>query len=238
MANVTQKDRPARHTRRLAAAAVAALLFLAGMAARGALDDRHDGAQEAEAPAAPGAANPPGSNNEVENPAGFAHTREGARDAAIAYTATLSQSLLYLEPDAAGAAVRAIAADASADTLVNDALAALDAAREPLVDGTGPTWWAVRPLAAKVEAYSPQRARLSVWLVRILSRQGVVVPQSSWVTETVELVWERDDWRLWSDTSEPGPTLVLDGSDMPASAAELDQELTGFELLGAEEAQP
>ena len=236
MAAVTQ-DRQARRTRRLATAAAAALVFLAGMAARGALDDRQRaGAQEAEAPAAPAAANPPGSSNEVENPAaGFAHTRDGARDAAVAYTATLSQRLLYLEPAAAGAEVRAIAADASADTLVNDALAALASAREPLAAGTGPTWWAIRPLAVKVEAYSPQRARLSMWLVRILSRQGVVVPQSSWATETVELVWEGDDWRLWSDTTTPGPSPVLDGSDLPASAAQLDSELTGFELLGAPE---
>lgn len=235
MAAVSQ-NRRVRHTRRLAAAAAAALLFLAGMATRGALSDRGSAeAQDAQAREAPAAANAPGSS---ENTAGFAHTREGARDAAIAYTATLSQRLLYLEPDAASAAVRAIAADASASTLDNDALAALDAARTPLTAGTGATWWAVRPLAIKLDAYSPQRARLSVWLMRILSRQGVVMPQSSWVTETVELVWERDDWRLWSDTSQPGPTPVLDGSDMPASAAELDAELTGFELLGADEGQP
>ena len=70
-----------------------------------------------------------------------------------------------------------------------------------------------------------------MWVVRVLSRQGVVVPQSSWITETVELVWEAGDWRLWSDESTPGPTPVLDGSDVPASAAELETELTGFELL-------
>ena len=85
--------------------------------------------------------------------------------------------------------------------------------------------------AAKVEAHTTDRARVSVWMVRVLSRPGVVVPQSSWVTETVELVWEDGDWRLWSDESTQGPTPVLDGSDLPASAAELDVDLTGFELL-------
>ena len=237
MATVTQQDRTARRTRRLGAAAVAALVFLAGMAARGALGDRHDArAQEAEAPPAAATVSRPGPTTGADGaPTGFTHDREGARAAAVTYTATLSQRLLYMEPAAAEAAVRAVAADASADTLINDALAALDSARQPLAAGTGPMWWAVRPLAVKVEAYSPQRARLSVWLVRILSRQGVVVPQSSWLTETVELVWERDDWRLWSDTTTPGPTPVLDGSDMPASAAELDLGLTGFELLGTGE---
>lgn len=224
----------------LAVAAATALAFLAGMAARGALGDRADSrTQEAAAPDSLSPARGPGSEAERENgTAGFAHDREGARDAAVAYTAVLSQRLLYLDPADAEAAVRAVAAAASVDTLVADTRAALARAREPLAEGTGATWWAVRPLAVKVEAYSPQRARVSVWLVRVLSRQGVVVPQSSWATDTVELVWEDSDWRLWSDTSASGPTPVLDGSDLPASAAQLDSELTGFEILDAEEAGP
>ena len=226
--------------RTLALAAAAALAFLAGMAARGALGDRADAeAQETATPEPLSGASGPGSTPQSEPAtAGFTHDRGGARDAAVAYTATLSQRLLYLEPTEVEEAVRDVAAAASVDTLIADTRAALAQAREPLAAGTGATWWAVRPLAVKVEAFSPQRARVSVWLVRVLSRQGVVVPQSSWATETVELVWERDDWRLWSDTTAPGPTPVLDGSDLPASAAQLDSDLSGFELLGAEEAGP
>lgn len=231
-------DRRPRAARHLAVAATATLVFLAGMAARSALGDRGTtGTQEASTTPTVGHSGP-GPTREVHDaPAGFAATRQGASAAAIAYTTTLSQRLLYLEPPAAEAAVRAIAARASADTLVADTAAGLRAAREPLAQGSGATWWAVRPLALKIEAYSPQRARLSVWLVRVLSRQGVVVPQSSWVTETVEVVWEDGDWRLWSDTSTPGPTPVLDGSDMPATAVQLDAALTGFELVGTEAGQ-
>ncbi len=223
-----------RPFRPLAVAGAAAIIFLGGMAARGALVDRAGDDAQAAAPAA--TASPeavgPGPAREVDGaPAGFARTRAGARAAAIAYTATLSQRLLYLEPAAAEAAVRAVASDASEDALVVDALDSLDAARTPLTEGSGATWWIVEPLAVKVEAFSTDRARMSVWLVRVLSRQGVVVPQTSWVTETVELVWEDGDWRLWSDTSTPGPTPVPDGSDLPSSAAELDAELTGFEVL-------
>ena len=36
---------------------------------------------------------------------------------------------------------------------------------------------------------------------------------------------------LLAACATPGPTPVLDGSDLPASAAQLDTELTGFELL-------
>lgn len=232
MASSRPPDR--RPFRSLAAAGAAAVVFLGGMAARGALRDRANGSAQASPPAvaSPAAAIGPGPTADIDGaPAGFARTRAGVQAAAIAYTATLSQRLLYLEPAAAEAAVRAVAADASEDSLTADALDALHAARQPLAEGTGATWWIVEPLAVKVEAFSDDRARASVWLVRVLSRQGVVVPQTSWVTETVELVWEDGDWRLWSDTSTPGPTPVLDGSDLPSSAAELDAQLTGFELL-------
>jgi hypothetical protein len=230
VATRTEADRPV--VRRLAVAGAAALVFLAGMAARGAVGDRDASQPQAEAAPTDEAPATPGPTREVGGaPAGFARSRDGAQAAAIAYTATLSQRLLYLDPPAAEAAVRAISADASAGTLTSDVLAGLQAVREPLLAGTGATWWVVEPLAAKVEAYTTDRARVAVWLVRILSRQGVVVPQSSWVTETVELVWEDGDWRLWSDESTPGPTPVLDGSDLPASAAQLDADLTGFELL-------
>jgi hypothetical protein len=230
VATPTEAERPA--FRRLAVAGAAALVFLAGMAARGAVGDRGESQPQTVPAPADQAAATAGRTGEADGtPAGFARSRDGARQAAIAYTATLSQRLLYLEPDAAEAAVRAVAAEASADTLTNDVLAGLRTVREPLAMGTGATWWVVEPLAAKVEAYTADRARVSVWVVRVLSRQRVVVPQSSWVTETVELVWEGGDWRLWSDESTPGPTPVLDGSDVPASAAELDTELTGFELV-------
>ena len=230
MATRAEADRPV--FRRLAVAGAAALMFLAGMAARGAVGDR--GASQPQAAAAPTDEAPTdaGPTREVDGaPAGFARSRDGAQAAAIAYTATLSQRLLYLDPASADAAVRAIAADASVETITREVLAGLQAVREPLAAGTGATWWVAEPLAVKVEAYTDDRARVSVWIVRVLSRPGVVVPQSSWVTETVELVWEDSDWRLWSDESTPGPTPVLDGSDLPASAAQLDTELTGFELL-------
>lgn len=234
------QDRPnqARH-RSLALAGAAALVFLAGMAARGAIDDRPPAAPPL--PLVEEAARPlgPGPTREVNGaPAGFAHTRDGARSAAIAFTVTLSQRLLYLEPAQAEAAVTAAAAEASADTLAADAATALAAARDPLGRGEGTTWWVVAPLATKIEAYDLDRARVSVWLVRVLSRSGVVVPQSSWMTETVELVWERGDWHLWADDSATGPTPVLDGSDLPASAGELASELSGYELVDQARTEP
>src|SRR5690606_33810149 len=124
VATRTEAERPAY--RRLAVAGAAALVFLAGMAARGAVGDRGESQPQTDAAPTDRAAATAGPTGEVDGtPAGFAQSRSGARDAAIAYTATLSQRLLYLEPDGAEAAVRGVAAEASADTLANDVLAGL-----------------------------------------------------------------------------------------------------------------
>jgi hypothetical protein len=201
------------------------------MAARGAIGSRPEGneatAEEASAPE-PVVNDAGPSRTEMGVPVGFARTPGGAAAAAVAYTATISQRALFFDAEQAERAVRLVAADAAEDTVVADVLAQLAAARTPLEAGTGTTWWVVQPLAIRSEAYSSDRARVSVWQVRVLSRQGVVVPQSSWITETVELVWEGGDWRLWSTTQRPGPTPVLDGSDLPSSAAALESILRGF----------
>lgn len=224
MATQPQAGRPVRP---LVAVALAAAAFLAGMAARGALGAGDEAGEEAASIVA--AEEPTGNGEKVVR--GFARTSEGARAAALTYTTVLAQHLLYLEPEDAATAIRAVAARASADTLSTEAVNELRGVREPLAAGDGPTWWVVQPLAVRVDAVDGDRARVSVWLVRMLSRQGVVVPQSSWVTESVDLVWERGDWRLWATSSTPGPTPVIDGSDMPASAAALNDELAGYELV-------
>jgi hypothetical protein len=195
------------------------------MAARGAIGGASD--ERTSSPRAAG--RPPAVRH--DDPSGFERSRAGARSAALAYTTTLAQRLLYLEPDDAAVAIRAVTAQASADAITAKAVDELRTARKPLASGTGATWWVVQPLAARIDAYEPDRARISVWLVHVLSRRGVAVPQSSWSTESVELVWERGDWRLWASTSTAGPTPVLDGSDMPANAAQLDGQLAGFELV-------
>jgi hypothetical protein len=108
---------------------------------------------------------------------------------------------------------------------------AVGEAQAALAAGQGDTWWSIAPLAVRVDAYDHDRARVSVWVVRVLSRAGVAAAQSSWVTTTLELVWERDDWRVWSSADAQGPTPVLDGADPPSTAAGLNERLQGFELI-------
>ena len=51
-----------------------------------------------------------------------------------------------------------------------------------------------------------------------------------WVTQSFKLLWERDDWRLAAESDAPGPRPDP-GRQSPATAAELDSRLVGFEAV-------
>ena len=217
---------------------VAAVALVAGMVLRGALDTpgtpasgRSTPSPAAEEPGVPGgvAGSEPGPSGEAAGvPVGFARSEAGAVAAAVNVTAAVSQRLLYRSDEEVAAAVAELAASGTEDAQVDDALARLGEVRPRLAAGSGPTWWVVAPLATRVLGFSEERATVSVWLVRVLAQTGVAVPQSTWATVTVELVWEEDDWRLWSTTERPGPTVVADGTDLPASAEQLNAALAQF----------
>ena len=163
---------------------------------------------------------------------GFERSDAGAVAAAAAFVCT-GQALLDMDPLSAEEAVRELSAGASADELVRRHLSQLEAAREVLSPGTGPIVFRQSAVAWRVEAYDEDRARIAIWSVGVLSRDGVAPPQAGWSTSVVELVWERDDWRVWGETISPGPTPILDDSDAPSTSAQLDDGLAGFTDFGA-----
>ena len=165
----------------------------------------------------------------VENgiPGGFAHSEAGARAAAVAYVLT-GQRLLELAPTQVADAIGSMTASASTAAQVADAQRQLSDLRDVLSDGHGPIRYAQAVLAVRMEAYAPERARVSVWSVGVLSRQGVAAPQAGWTTSTFELVWERGDWKTWSETVTAGPAPVLNAGAAPATSEELEQRLSGF----------
>ena len=165
-------------------------------------------------------------------PRGFERSESGAVAAAASFVCT-GQALLDMEPFSAEEAVRELSATASADELVRRHLSQLEAAREVLSPGTGPIVFRQSAIAWRVEAYDDDRARIAIWSVGVLSRDGVAPPQASWSTSVVELVWERDEWRVWGESITPGPTPILDDSDAPATSAQLDDALAGFTDFGA-----
>jgi hypothetical protein len=163
---------------------------------------------------------------------GFSHDEAGAVAAAVAY-ASAPQAWLYLadaEVERGAAAVTVpTARDAVVDRLVEEA----GLLREELRKASGTVWFVVAPLATKVESYSAGHAVVRVWLVRVLSADGVAMPQSGWQTVTFELEWHEDDWRIADVAEAEGPTPQLEAGLRPWSAGYLDEELAGFSRVGA-----
>lgn len=165
-------------------------------------------------------------------PAGFARTADGAVAAAASFVCT-GQSILDMDPLAAEEAVRQMAATSTADQQVADTLAKLRNARTALAGGTGATVYRQAAIAWRVEAFSPDRARVAVWNVGVLARDGVAPPQAGWATSTFDLVWERGDWKISSEVIVPGPAPILDNSAAPATASQLIASLQGFTDFGS-----
>jgi len=99
--------------------------------------------------------------------------------------------------------------------------------------------WRSVPAGARVETFTPDRAVISVWGTGIVVAPGVSLVQPGWRTTHVELVWERDAWRLVAFRSEPGPQPpVVGGTPDAALTARLINEFeplpfTATDAIGA-----
>lgn len=156
--------------------------------------------------------------------------------AAALQLAVAPQQWLYLTDAELEAAVRAVAAPASASRLVADVVSEVGLVRDALRRSAGRIWWLVRPLAWRIEHFGGDRASVSVWTVSVLSASDVAVPQSDWFTSRYDLQWVDGRWLLTATRDEPGPTPLLGGRDEPWQPEPFDESLTGFTRVGAEEA--
>ena len=163
-------------------------------------------------------------------PVGFARTQSGARDAAIAYV-QLGDLLLSLDPSAADDVLRRVASRDSSDQFVQSELAGFTQLRNALGRGSGPIRLRVGVVATRVDAFSEDRARVRLWRVAVLSRDGMTNPGEQWATVTYDLVWEQGNWKIWSETNVPGPDPAATASHL-ATPSELEAALAGFEPVG------
>ena len=166
-------------------------------------------------------------------PAGFAHDRAGATAAAIAY-ATAPQRWLYFTDDEIVAAVNAIATPVAAPRLSEEVVTDVRSARDRLGESPGRVWWLVRPMAWRIESFTPDEASVSVWTVTVLSAEEVAAPQCEWVTVTVDLAWIDGDWRVDGVRDTPGPTPITGPGDQPWDAVPFDEALGGFTRMDGE----
>lgn len=149
--------------------------------------------------------------------------------------ASAAQDWLYLSDGELEAQVRSVAAAASADRLVEEVIAEVGLARDALARSPGRVWWVVRPLAWRVDTFTPGRAQVSVWTVSVLSAADVAMPQSDWTTTVFDLEWDGDGWRLVSMSDTPGPTPQLGGRDEAWEPEPFEESLVGFMRVGADQ---
>ena len=166
-------------------------------------------------------------------PSGFAHDEDGALAASTTFI-TLGGSVVNAGPAAVRPVISAISASSTAERRVAETVVALDDLRSRLSGGTGPVVLVQAPVMVRIDDYSDERASITMWTTTVLARRGVADPQSTWSTVTFELVWERGDWRLLSETSIAGPTPDQSSDAVPPSFDEFESALRGSRPIGSE----
>ena len=159
-------------------------------------------------------------------PMGYRHDRAGAKAAAAGFAQAYGL-LVALDEAGAVAAKRATASSAAAPELVAAMQAKLATLRK--VWPVGAITYRVAPLAVRVRMDGPDAAAAEVWYVGVVAGRGIPTYEE-WVTQSFTLVWERDDWRIAAESDAPGPRPDP-GRQSPATAAELDSRLAGFEAV-------
>lgn len=202
----------------LAAAALIALVavFFIGRATAG--------GGQATSPTAPGvtgAAEPGPTRTANGVPVGYAHTREGAVAAAVNYDLVLG-SPLFLNDARRNAAMRILGTPSYVRGAIPALAAAVRALRQgPLGQGLrrgSPTLYQGAPLGYRVVSFSPDRAVVEVWGLSLLGNTTTIQPQISFHTGTATLLWQRGDWKLDTNASQPGPTLAAAPNTQPSPA--------------------
>lgn len=154
-------------------------------------------------------------------------TEEGAVAAAAAFVCT-GQQLIDMTDDEVDAFLRDLVSGSVADRVVAEHLHDLAALRDALGSGDGPIVYREGVVSYRVEAFDSDDARISIWHVGVLARDGVAPAQAGWMLSTVDLVWERGGWKVVEQLAVPGPAPILNDGAPPATAGELIDVLDGF----------
>ena len=154
------------------------------------------------------AADPAGPSDKVNGVGvGFAHDEDGAVAAATNLVLTLEQAATT-DRASAVRAYETLAADAARSELATDMGAAWDALNSGVATNGPPSsslFLRTIPIGHETTRYDDGRATVEIWTVTVLAADGMVEPLATYETATVELVWEDDDWKIWSASSADGP---------------------------------
>ena len=108
-----------------------------------------------------------------------------------------------------------------------------------LMSGGGDVWWSVTPIASRVEAFDTDRARVSVWVVQVISSDvdpqlggDAVAPTVDFRTTVIDLVWDADvGWSIWNTSSTAGPVPMMSTTSTMSAPTEFMDALGDFTLL-------
>ncbi|MEU4349414.1 hypothetical protein [Streptomyces sp. NPDC023838] len=161
-------------------------------------------------------------------PTGFPQTEQGAQSAAVNYVVALGSDGMY-NPARRHEIVSTVYAPDVAAARQGDLDRAYSGpeflARIGLKpDGSAPTGLTFisrfNPVGSKVETYSSEAASVSVWYSALfgLAGEGSKNPVSEgWYTNTFQLKWVGNDWKVTDFTQKDGPAPV--GRDQAAATA-------------------
>ena len=145
-------------------------------------------------------------------PHGWRHDADGARAAAVAavsVTGEIATAGFITRDDL----IESIASSAYASELAALSSRQLEELSIELGEaGVAPSQlvWSESPLRARTVSADDRSAVVDVWSVLVVGVPGVGAPRQVWRTVTIELVWERDDWRIdrWAAAAGPTPALA------------------------------
>ncbi|SFF92637.1 hypothetical protein SAMN05216251_1396 [Actinacidiphila alni] len=171
-------------------------------------------------------------------PSGFPHTGEGAQSAAANYAIALGGEGMYAAARRHQIVATVYAPSAAAkvqgdlDKVYSDAAFLQRIGLKP--DGSAPSGMSfisrVNPVGAKAEKVDADSATVSVWYSSLfgLAGEGSTNPVAeSWYTNTFEMTWVGNDWKIVSFQQKDGPTPV--GRDQAASSAQdMANAVNGF----------
>ncbi|MFJ8362198.1 hypothetical protein [Streptomyces sp. NPDC093984] len=170
-------------------------------------------------------------------PSGFAHDQQGAESAAANYSVALGSTGMF-QRESRHSIVNALYTAAAASKLqgpMDQAYSASFLNKLGLdANGNAPqgSTFVSRtvPVGTKVEQYSGNSAKVSVWYMGLIgmSGQGSTDPVSTtWKTWTFELQWSNGDWKIVNDSQTDGPAPVP-GDDKAATSDEISKAVEQY----------
>jgi hypothetical protein len=144
-------------------------------------------------------------------PHGWRRDRDGARAAAVAAVSATSEIATagFITRDDL---IESIASADYASELAAMSSRQLDELSLELGEaGIAPSqlMWSEIPLRARVVTADRDHSVVDVWSVLVVGVPGHGGPRQIWRTVTVELIWERSDWRIDGWDADAGPTPAL-----------------------------